>query len=573
MNPSPDSPQIDEASGEKIKVADGARNDLGRYFIPESDSSERRIAIFLFVLGCCYLWLFRRFTMMDPDEGIILQGAQRIVNGEVLYRDFFSFLTPGSFYQTALLFKVFGSSILVARTALVVMGAVLASVTYLFARRVCSRLVAISTAMVAILATLPYRFVVLHNWDSTLWAILTAFAGLKWIETSATRWAFWAGLGCAVTLLFEQSKGVGVFLGIALCLALLALFSRSTTSPSAVAIFSFVGGCLLPLVAALAFFGAQHAARPMLADLAWPFRHYSAANRVWYGYQNWNDETRTLLFGSGSVLVRFVTFWTVSPCFLIPALPLIDLGLLAVWIRRLTRMRGHCPAELYFVYLNSISAGFLFSIVVVRADIVHFVYLFPFFLLTISWFIEGTHVSLPSLKAVKPLAVNILALAFLLFSGSLLWRVAAPSRIIDTRRGVITAPKPDDVVEFVQQHVSPGSQLFVYPYLPLYYYLTATAAPVSLDYFQPGMSTWDQAAMIIQRLQEQPQVPVLFEYGFTSKIPTSWPSTSLSAIANDSVTDYLLSDYRACAKLRSSQGIKFLWMISKKSSCEQVPGD
>jgi hypothetical protein len=43
---------------------------------------------------------------MDPDEGIILQGAERILRGQVPYRDFFSFFTPGSYYLLALLFKI-----------------------------------------------------------------------------------------------------------------------------------------------------------------------------------------------------------------------------------------------------------------------------------------------------------------------------------------------------------------------------------------------------------------------------------------------------------------------------------
>jgi 4-amino-4-deoxy-L-arabinose transferase-like glycosyltransferase len=107
---------------------------------------------------------------MEPDEGIILQGAQRILRGEVLYRDFFSFLTPGSYYLLAFLFKIFGSSILVARTALVLLGAIYSVITYLLARRVCSRATAAFVAAIVTLTTLPYRFLVLHNCDSTLWA-------------------------------------------------------------------------------------------------------------------------------------------------------------------------------------------------------------------------------------------------------------------------------------------------------------------------------------------------------------------------------------------------------------------
>ncbi len=46
-------------------------------FLPEQHRRERYIVLFLFVLSFLYLYLFRRFTTMEPDEGILLQGAQR----------------------------------------------------------------------------------------------------------------------------------------------------------------------------------------------------------------------------------------------------------------------------------------------------------------------------------------------------------------------------------------------------------------------------------------------------------------------------------------------------------------
>src|SRR2546426_10326744 len=114
--------------------------------VPETQSSERWIAALVFVLTCSHLFLLRRYTTMDPDEGIILQGAQRILQGQVLYRDFFSFFTPGSYYLLALLFKIFGSSILIGRSALVIYGGLFSALTYLLARRVCSRWSALTAA-------------------------------------------------------------------------------------------------------------------------------------------------------------------------------------------------------------------------------------------------------------------------------------------------------------------------------------------------------------------------------------------------------------------------------------------
>lgn len=51
------------------------------------------------------------------DEGIILTGAQRVLDGAVIHRDFYANYGPGQFYLLALFFKVFNQSVLVERFA------------------------------------------------------------------------------------------------------------------------------------------------------------------------------------------------------------------------------------------------------------------------------------------------------------------------------------------------------------------------------------------------------------------------------------------------------------------------
>lgn len=52
---------------------------------------------------------------LDPDEGVILNGAWSLLNGRRLYTDFFEFLAPGSFYLVLAAWKAFGSSFWVAK--------------------------------------------------------------------------------------------------------------------------------------------------------------------------------------------------------------------------------------------------------------------------------------------------------------------------------------------------------------------------------------------------------------------------------------------------------------------------
>jgi hypothetical protein len=536
-------------------------------FIPETLPFERTVALLIFALTCIYLCFFRRYTSIEPDEGIVLQGAQRILRGEVLYRDFFAFFTPGSFYFLALLFRVFGSSFLVARSALVLFGGIYSAMTYLLARRVCSRGNALLVAAIASASTLPYRFEVLHNWDSTLWACLALYCAIRWTESTQWKWAFNTGSFAALTFLFEQSKGAGLVLGLGVGLTALALLSEQPNLCKRKQLLGLTAGLAWPFLLTLAYFGMQHSVGIMLADWFWPLRHYSLANRVPYGYQNWSDNTRQLLFGSGSLTVRTITLVAISPSFLIPLLPLIASGFLIYWITQMWRKRVPQPVSSYYVLVCATLSGLLVSVVIGRADIIHFMYLQPLFCLVLAWLVDGRDIPGRTFRAVKPVFVMYVAIAFLMFSAPLLMRAWSASHRIETRRGQIAALAKDTVVEYALAHTVAGETILVYPYLPLYYYLTDTYSPGRYEYFQPGMHTPEQGSEMLSELAAERVRVVLFEASFWEKIPNSWPSTPTSAIAHDPLADYIQREYRSCQLLSSAADWRFLFMVRKDLLC------
>src|SRR5262245_57833806 len=71
------------------------------------------------------------------DEGVLLNGAERILRGSRLYTDFFEFLPPGGFLLTAAWFSVAGISVgsVRALTILTIVG--IACFTYLACRLAC----------------------------------------------------------------------------------------------------------------------------------------------------------------------------------------------------------------------------------------------------------------------------------------------------------------------------------------------------------------------------------------------------------------------------------------------------
>ena len=528
-------------------------------------SLERILPVFIFASCFAYLCIFRHYSTLEPDEGIVLQGAERILAGQIPYRDFFSFYTPGSFYLLAGLFRVFGDSFAVARISLAVVGAIGSVVTYVLARRVCPRGVALFAAALATTAGAAFRFLVLHNPYSTLGCCLCLYSALRLLETQRPYWFFGVGSLASLTFLIEQSKGAGLYLGLALGFVILWLLDRSFLLRKSTLIAGAFG-FLWPLAITFAYFGTHDAAGSMVQSWFWPLQHYTQANHVPYGYQNWSDQSRDAIFHQGPVLLRAIKIFIVLPNLLLPVLPIIAFGLLAYWIVRLRG--GSCISSeaTYYVVLCSVLSGLLVSVVIVRADILHFVYLAPLWYVVLAWILGSRGVRSGLLHMLRDPLIALVAASFGLLSMAVLFAATGASKRIETRRGIITTGSRETVIEYVQSHVAPQRELLVYPYLPLYNYLTDTRSPSRYDYFQPGMNTPQQAEEIIASLKSS-SAPVLLEPWFAEKIVNSWPETSIQAIGKDPVADYIVRNYLICQILTSPEGWRFQFMVKRETTC------
>ena len=525
---------------------------------------ERGTIVLLFLGSLAYLWLFRRFTTLEPDEGIVLQGASRVLSGQVPYKDFFSFYTPGSFYLVAVLFRVFGNSFVVARGSLAFAGAICSVITYLVARRVCSRGIALFAAILATIAGFAFRFLVLHNSYSTLLACVGVYCVVRVAETGGHRWAFAAGTLTALTFLVEQPKGGGLALGIGLGVLLLCragLLNRSILWP-------ILGGVSWPFLVVLAYFSSKHALHEMISSWLWPLQHYTTANRVPYGWQNWSDQSREMIFRTGPWFVRVAKAIAVSPGLLVSILPLAAIALLLYWIPQLRRQDAPISGAPYYVMVCSTLSGLLVSVIIVRTDILHFMYLAPLWYIVLAW-IMGAPSQSKVLQRVRPIFIFYVATAFGMLGLAVLLVTTGSRNQMDTRRGVIKTGTPDTVIPFLQSHSKAGDKILVYPYLPLYNYLSATTSPSRFEFFQPGMDTPEQSREILASIESTQVKAVLIEPGFPEKFANSWPGTPLQFVVRDPIADYVNSNFRVCKMLNSPEGWRFHYMVRRDSSCPE----
>ena len=530
--------------------------------VPDSEAQlDRGIALLIF-LGCLsYLCIFLRVTSMEPDEGIVLQGATRVLAGQVPYRDFFSFYTPGSFYLIAGLFRIFGNSFAVARTSLAVTGALCSAITYILARRVCSRGISAFAAVLATAVGAAFRFLVLHNYYSTLLACLAVLAAVRFVERRTSVWAFAVSSFTALTFLFEQSKGGCLGLGL---LAGFLLLRRSLGSWPRRA---FAAGLIWPFLITFGYFAAHHATVQMVSSWLWPLHHYTTANHVPYGWQDWSDEKRAIIFGTGPIVARVVKVIAVSPNFVLPVLPLVAVALLFYWRKRLRRNSENQGESGYYVIMCSALAGLLLSIVIVRSDILHFLYLAPLWYVVLAW-ILGAPAKNRLLLRSRPVLILYVATAFGVLGFAMLLGATGAHHRLETRRGIAITSDSDSVIPYVLAHSTAGDTILVYPYLPLYNYLSATSSPAPLDFFQPGMNTTEQAQEIVQALRSDKVQAVLFEPAFAEKIGESWPETPVSAVVTDPAADYLARNFRVCKMLRSPDDWQFEYMVRKGTACQ-----
>ena len=532
---------------------------------PQVRRDELVTAIALFLLSTAYLCIFRRYSSLEPDEGVVLQGAERILRGEVPYRDFFTFYTPGSFYLVALVLKIFGDTLAVARTSLTLAGAGCSLFAYLLARRVCSRSIALLGGALTTVAGVAYRFLVLHNWYSTLVCCMALYAALRLVESGRRSWSFGLGSLAATAVLFEQSKGAGLCLGLVVGFLALRTSAGSEVLPGS-RINALLMGFAWPFLVTFAYFGVQHSISAMLQSWLWPLHHYMQANRVFFGSQNWSDHARAIIFHSGSLPVRAVKILAVSPGFVVPVFPLIAVGMLVYWILQ-TRRRGLDPTHRYYVLMCSVLSGLFLSVVITRADIIHFMYLSPLWFVVLSWILGSPDLRGSMLNAARPWLTTYVIAAFGLMGLAVLVTATGAHDRIATRKGAIVTGRRESIIEYVQAQVSPGQVLLVYPYLPLYNYLTDTRSPLRYDYFQPGMNTADQAQEIVRLMQSGNVRSVLFEPWFAEKFAASWPGTPLGAIARDPVADYLAKNYRICRLLDSAANWRFEYLVREGDSC------
>lgn len=166
-----------------------------------------------------YGTIYFREESLATGIGANLVPAERVLKGEVPYRDFYKIQTPGILLLNAGLFKLFGTSLLTAFRGVLVFKVLAIVMVFLVARQVMSQyLAAVPTLLSA--AWLPpggpFRPAPIQY--EMLFILGAIFFTLRWIDSRKAFDAFSAGLVVGIVAVFKQN--VGVYLAIAFAVSL-----------------------------------------------------------------------------------------------------------------------------------------------------------------------------------------------------------------------------------------------------------------------------------------------------------------------------------------------------------------
>jgi hypothetical protein len=453
-----------------------------------------------------WLWYFRRSVNL-LDEGSTAAQALRIINGELIYRDFFTVVTPGSYYTVAWLLQIFGEHLMVLRWTALVTGLLIVLVTMIVARRVMAWPFAAGAAW---MTTVWGWFLVTPNYYSLQAALLALIALACYMQGArggSAKWIVAAGAMTGLTALAKQNVGAYAAVALFASIWVAALFeSRWAMRTRLRTSTMFIGGICIPVVPALLF---------LIAAGAWPYLYES-----WVYYPLAKYPERFALpypaffaplpeHGIFERWVRLVIF-----------LPVIVYPLTAIAMIRAPERRSLIPIVLMGLLLLLQSWP--------RADVAHILFglqptfiLFAYLLYRGSLLLSGfpaagarSHIA----RRAAATAAMLVPLVLLLWNGYKRtdWEYAnyVAHLAVDRGAGITTIPieanRINAVTRYLAEHTTPDDPIFVVPWAAGFYFLTDRANPTRTDFML--FADPELYPCLLSRLEQRPPKYVIYGY-------------------------------------------------------------
>ena len=207
------------------------------------------------------------------DEGIIVYGSVRVMDGQVPYRDFWTQYSPGQLYVLAALFGTLGKSIMVERVWDITIRATLALMIFVLGARLSSVKASVPLWVLALLWVQHYGFFGYPIFAGLLFSLASIHALIRGF--SSRRWMFASGSLLGLTAIFRHDMAVYVAAAQLITFVPLAMWRLASPASPQLQLVTYAirrllpwaGGTLIVITPVLAYFLATVPANQLAQQL------------------------------------------------------------------------------------------------------------------------------------------------------------------------------------------------------------------------------------------------------------------------------------------------------------------
>lgn len=475
------------------------------------------------------------FIPINMHHLVLLSDGKRMYEGEVMYRDFFQFVTPGTGLVNLLMLKLLGLRLWVPNLLSLLLGLGLAWFGVVIARKVMRPGLALLPSAISLVGVRDFLYDPTHHWYSLV-AAIAAIAILMERRTPARIAA--AGFFCGLSICFTQARGLAVVAGLMVFLWWESRQRhegwRNLLKKEAGLVASF----LVTLIAVNAYFIWQAGwARFLWCTVVFGLKYYPK--------DGWNCSRVFManlpaLAPLSSSLLRGIGHWL----FLYAVIPFT----LIAFFARYWRESGKKPVEFWArPMLVAIAGAFmLLSMAPAPAPYRMAVSGLPS-LIILGWFIDSPR------RIPRAIAAVLTAGILLVIPHIVAGFQSAERGILTTPNGqvAVTDPETLKLYSWVLQHTHPLEYMYEAPDPDLYFYLNLrnpTPMPIIKN---NGYTTAEQVADVLRGLQQHQVRYILWTEDF-EELP-EWQDPRDDHLGP--LRDYMHGHYRLVRNFANSDEI------------------
>jgi hypothetical protein len=204
--------------------------------------------IILFIITTAYYSYLINSPIGALDEGLVLVGAERVLNGEIPYKDFFLMYTPGQIYALAFFFKVFGISITTERAYDIIIKSLLSISIFLIIRFYAPKAFGLIGWAISLIWITFSVFPAYPAYSSLLFIYISIYFLLLHMKQSKLHFIIFSAISIVCSVLFRHDFGALITFVI---LFILLIRKISKEEPSWVPLILYI---LSGIIASLPFF-------------------------------------------------------------------------------------------------------------------------------------------------------------------------------------------------------------------------------------------------------------------------------------------------------------------------------